>query len=145
MAERWGWTTIELGGSVPGIWHSGQVFDTKEEARASLQSSLDTRADGTTEAQAAALLRGAGWRGRELLVTCPPVHAFAVFPVSPGHSIEQAARFFVEDRQGELWQRLKETRSNWATSDSGCAVVAIALLGVTGVMASAWVSGIWGA
>jgi hypothetical protein len=81
------------------------------------------------------------------MVTCPPAHAWAVFPVSSGHSVYQAAHYFVVDHNSELRERLNDaTRSNWATpANSGCAVVAIAALGVTGVMASAWALGVWGA
>ncbi len=83
------------------------------------------------------------------MVTCPPIHAWAVYAVSPGHSLEQAARFFTEDHERELWQRVKENRNNWATgnqapSNSGCAVVALAAISAAGAVAAAWARGRWG-
>jgi hypothetical protein len=154
MAERrrasgptgWCWAEILLGERGPrtfGAYHHGELFDTKESARASLQNHLDTHGEGSTQAQGAVLLRTAGWRGSELLVTCPPRHAWAVYPIRPGHSIEQTSLFFLDDHERELWDRLRNTRTNSATG-SGCAVVALAALGAAGTVATAWARGRWG-
>lgn len=141
MEQRWGWSEFVAAGPYRGeIITYPDSFETKARAQEHLLLYLDSGGN-PTRAVAAPLVRQAASTGNNLLVTAPPTHAWFVYPVPDGVSTGQAAAFYVADHEKELWQRLLNTRRNTATADSGCAVVA---LSVVGAAVAAWARGKWG-
>lgn len=137
IAPRWD--------GVPGfvIDVDGHLYDTQDEARAFLQQALDFGLEASTEAQAAKLLRVMARSSQALLVVCPPVQAWVVFPVRDGLSATQAGVFYLDDHREDLLRRFN-SRTN-STAGAGCAVVALAAVGglVAGVAALSQLP--WGA
>jgi hypothetical protein len=131
MVTRWAWGSIEpgVGGHAIAIDPYPELFDTKDSARASMQRALDSFEEHSTEAQAAKLLRTAAWSGQELLIVCPLIIAWVIYPVRDGHSSSQAGVFYLHDHRDELTRRMFERRDNSVSGGAGCAVIALATMG----------------
>jgi hypothetical protein len=146
MAVKWAVGQIEprLDG-LPGfvIDVENHLYDTQDAARKYLQGALDRGHEASTEAQAAKLLRPMARSNQALLVVCPPIRAWIVFPVRDGLSPEQAGVFYLDDRGDDLRRRFS-SRSN-STTGAGCAVVALAAVGglLAGAVALSQIT--WGA
>ncbi|PRY62492.1 hypothetical protein [Glycomyces artemisiae] len=124
---------------VPGfvIDVEDHLYDTQAAAREYLQQALDFGHEASTEAQAAKLLRTMTASSQALLVVCPPIRGWVVFPVRDGFSPTQEGLFYLDDHRDDLVRRFT-ARTNTATG-GGCAVVALAAVGglVAGVAALA--------
>ncbi|UMP04066.1 hypothetical protein [Amycolatopsis sp. EV170708-02-1] len=141
MGERWGWSEFVAIGPYRGdITTYPDSFESKARAQEHLLLYLENVGNPTCEV-AAPLVRQAAPTGNGLLVTAPPTHAWFVYRVPDGVATGQAAGFYLADHEKELWRRLLNTRRNAASNDSGCAVVA---LSVVGAAVAAWAHGKWG-
>lgn len=146
MVTKWAVGSIEPRvDGVPGfvIDVEDHLYDTQDAAREYMQEVLDLGHEASTEAQAAKLLRAMTRSGQALLVVCPPIRAWIVFPVRDGLSPAQAGVFYLDDNRQDLVRRFG-SRNN-STAGTGCAVIALAAVGglVAGVAALAQIP--WGA
>ncbi|MEU6247620.1 hypothetical protein [Glycomyces sp. NPDC047010] len=140
MAMKWAVGEIEprMDG-VPGfvIDVRDQLYDTQDAAREHLQFLLDLGREASTEAQAAKLLRVMTRSSQALLVVCPPIRGWVVFPVQGGLAPAQAGVFYLDDHHQDLLRRF-QSRQN-STAGAGCAVIALATVGglIAGIAALA--------
>jgi hypothetical protein len=148
MAMKWAVGSISPRvDGVPGfgIEVEDHLYDTQDAAREYLQGALDRGHEVSTEAQAAKLLRAMTRSSQALLVVCPPIQAWIVFPVRDGLSPGQAGVFFLDDHGEDLVRRFSRRDNSSNNTGAGCAVIALAAVGgaLAGVAALAQIN--WGA